>query len=698
MDDARFRLLAPVGAITLLALTAAYVQLSPTPGYTSTAPSQPAAVSSGAQAAVAADAPPPSREQVVTVRRGTITDAITLTGRIGADDETPLSFPSPQRIAAVKVNPGDDVQAGQVIVEADRAELARALGVARERLSTATARLRQAEDVVGRQQRRNELRQSVAGARTQRSLVDAEAAMRQAEADYERIRAGASPAERRAAEMAVASARAAYVRAEADVRKLGAGPDDLEYRQADQAVLTAQIAWQKSQSDYEKLLRGPEPDTLRAAEREYLTAQNALSRAQADLQKLIQPDPTALLAAEREVERARAALRVAEIAASSSVSTSSSSGSASSARALRAERDAAVLNARLALQTANERLDAVRAGAPASEVMMARRNVTTSESAVASARDRLEVARQGPDGFALTQAQLAVETSRLAYEAALTRFQKLSAGAGDDLAGAVYAAFQSAESALRGAEAQQAEILARPTSAELNAAEELLRKARDTLAQARSESEIPPEDPVEQTTYDLAVLQQVVDQEQTAIAALENDLNQAQVVAPFEGRIVAVGVRVRDGVDAGKPVAVIAKRDAAPLVIAEAPVADGARLSVGQPATLKYGGATAGEAQAPLAEISTAGASTVRVILRPAWSGAAPALGSPVSVSVVAEQRENVTLVPEAALRGSGLIRVVEILNGQDRRQAEVSVGLIANGDAEIQSGLSEGDRVVLAP
>ena len=286
MDGIRTRTLAPVAAIALLGMTAAYVQLTPTPGYTSSAPAQASAQGSRADAPARAAATPPAaltqpREQVVTARRGSITDTITLSGRIGAADEVPLSFPSPQRVGAVNVGPGDTVTEGQVLVEADQSDLAKSLGAARERLAAATSKLRQAQDAAGKQQRRTEIRQTLATNRAQQGVLDAEAGLRQAEVAYEKIKGGASTAERRAAETAVSSARAALVRAEADLNKLREGTDDLELRQAQQSVMVAQVAYQKAQDDYQKLQNGPDQTALRAAERDFLTAASHLVLAEA---------------------------------------------------------------------------------------------------------------------------------------------------------------------------------------------------------------------------------------------------------------------------------------------------------------------------------------------------------------------------------------------------------------------------------
>ncbi|MFN8636885.1 MAG: HlyD family efflux transporter periplasmic adaptor subunit [Chloroflexota bacterium] len=708
MDGIRTRTLAPVAAIALLGMTAAYVQLTPTPGYTSSAPAQASAQGSRADAPARAAATPPAaptqpREQVVTARRGSITDTITLSGRIGAADEVPLSFPSPQRVGAVNVGPGDTVTEGQVLVEADQSDLAKSLGAARERLAAATSKLRQAQDAAGKQQRRTEIRQTLATNRAQQGVLDAEAGLRQAEAAYEKIKGGASTAERRAAETAVSSARAALVRAEADLNKLREGTDDLELRQAQQSVMVAQVAYQKAQDDYQKLQNGPDQTALRAAERDFLTAQNGLMRAQADLQKLAQPDPVALTAAQREVDRARSALRVAELAATSPGIRSSSSSSSSAAidaasnRAMQAERQNAVTTARMAYQTAQERLQAIQAGPPPYELIIAQRNVSTAQSAVDSARDRLAEARRGPDAFTLTQAQMAVETARLAYETAAARESKLLQGVGGDQMNAALTARDSAESAVRTAEAQQAELLSRPSANDLATAEESLRKARDILAQARVEANLPPDDPAEQSTDTLAVLQQVVDQEQLAVNSLESDIVNARVIAPFDGRVVAANVRPKEGVDAGKAVVILARTDARPLVLADVPATDGARLTVGQQATIRYGGASSGEVDAPIGEITGLPGGLVHLSLEPAWAGAPPTLGSPASILILADQRADVVVVPEAALRGAGKTRTVDVLDGDERRQIQVTVGLVAGGDAEILSGISEGTRVVLA-
>jgi multidrug efflux pump subunit AcrA (membrane-fusion protein) len=697
VDRLHTRTLAPIAAIGLLAVTAAFVQLSPTPGYTSASPARTDGQTAPARAvATPPAAPTQPREQVITARRGTIIDTVNLAGRIGAADETPLSFVGPQRVGAIKVNPGDLVKEGQLLVEADQSELARSLGAARERLATASAKLRQAQEVVGRQQKRTEVRQTLVTSKAQQAIADAEAGLRLAEATYEKVKAGATTAERNAAETAVASARAALARADADLNKLREGSDNVELMLAQQSVMTAEAAYLKAQDDYQKLRNGPDPVALRTAERDLLTAQNTLSRAQADLQKLAQGDPIALSAAQREVERARAALRTAEIAASSS-SSRSATGDAATSRMLQSERQSALLNARLNYQSAVERLQVLQAGPPPGELMMAQRNVATAQSAVDSARDRLNELRRGPDSFALAQGQMAVESSRVGYETAVAREQKLLQGVPGDQLTAAITARQGAEAALRTAEAQQAEILARPSPTDLATAEDAVRKARDVLAQARVEADLPPDDPSEQTLTDMNTLQLLVDQEQEAVNSLESDLLNARIVAPFDGRVVATTVRAKEGVDAGRPVVILAPADAESLVLADIPAADGARLTVGQQATIRYGGAASGEIDAPIASIVPLNGGLVHVDLRPTWPGTPPMLGSPASILIVAGQRQDVIILPEAALRGAGTTRVVDVLDGDERRQVTVTVGLVAGGEAEIVSGISEGTRVVLA-
>lgn len=679
--------LAPALAFVLLGATAMYVLLSPNP-QADTAPAEAATAAPAAPTAAAAGAPSGVAERFAVARRGTLTEVLTLSGRIGATQEVPLSFQSAQRVSLIHVNVGDAVTAGQVLAEADQRELARSLANARERLSTAQGKLDQAEALGANKARVTEQRQTAIRVRAERAVAEAEAGVRRSETQYERVRAGATPAERRAAEIAEVSARASLARAEADLVKLRQGPDDLEIRQAEQQVAVAQSAMQKALAESQRLALGADQAQLRAAERDVLNAQNGVMRAQLDLEKLTQPDPVALAAAQREVQRTQMALRLAE------QNSRSSSSSDTAVRTSQAERRAAIENARLALQDAQDRYERLRAGPPPGEISVAQRNLVVSRSVLDNARERLDLARLGPDQPTLEQARIAVDSTRLAYESALARLTTLRAGPTADQVTVTVAAYETAQASLRSAQALQAELLARPTQAELTEASEQITAARSALEQASAEAQVMIDSPVDDAANEIEPLRQAVIQERVAVQALEGDLMNAQLVAPFDGVVINVNARPDQGVDASRPVVTLAARDAQPTVVADVPTTDGTRVAVGQRVTVTYSGTSTSEVAATVSEIADAGVGQTRILARASWAET-PRFGAPASIAVVTRERTNVVIVPERALGGSGPRRTLQVVEGESRRIVQVDVGLITGGEAEILNGIEPETRVI---
>jgi hypothetical protein len=174
--------LAPMITMGLLAVAAILVQLSPAPGdaerlaeertrsdaVTASGP-QPASPASetGPVAAVR-----PLADSAIA-RRGTLEESVTMNGRIGAVEESMLSFRSPQRISQVLVQPGDLVDAGKVLVKADERELARSLMGARDRATAAEVKFSQAQSVAAAQQQRQEHREELTRMRGQRAVSTA---------------------------------------------------------------------------------------------------------------------------------------------------------------------------------------------------------------------------------------------------------------------------------------------------------------------------------------------------------------------------------------------------------------------------------------------------------------------------------------------------------------------------------------------
>jgi macrolide-specific efflux system membrane fusion protein len=225
-------------------------------------------------------------------------------------------------------------------------------------------------------------------------------------------------------------------------------------------------------------------------------------------------------------------------------------------------------------------------------------------------------------------------------------------------------------------------------------AEDKVAQAQAALARARAEGSASPE--IDPRARDALLAQKEVEQARAEVASLEKDLAATRLLAPFEGTVVSMQVRPGDPLEAGRPVMTLA-RPGDPVIRVDLSERDAGRLAVGQKATVKLDG---GGDEAPLSgslvelvEDTTAGRAG---LLEVSWPTTPPVLGTTARVAVTLQEKENVLIVPEQALRSAGSRRFVEYLQGGSRRTANVEVGIVADGDAEVLSGLQEGQPVLV--
>src|SRR5579885_207153 len=182
------------------------------PSQAADAQQSPATESNAADTPAAAAAPAaperPHGPSIVGVVRGSIAERLPLTGRVGGAEEASLAFTLTSRADAVVVKPGQTVELGQLLIKAESKDVEKQLDAARARLETASYRLEQAQAQATTQQR-DALRRAAAD-RVQRenAVADAEAGVRSATAELEKLRAGPAPADRQAAQNEVETARA----------------------------------------------------------------------------------------------------------------------------------------------------------------------------------------------------------------------------------------------------------------------------------------------------------------------------------------------------------------------------------------------------------------------------------------------------------------------------------------------------------
>jgi HlyD family secretion protein len=170
----------------------------------------------------------------------------------------------------------------------------------------------------------------------------------------------------------------------------------------------------------------------------------------------------------------------------------------------------------------------------------------------------------------------------------------------------------------------------------------------------------------------------------------------ATPIAPFSGLVAERWHNPGDVIDANEHVLrVVDPRRLQ--VTAAVPVADAPRVIVGHAARVTIPGSEAAELSgrvtgAPAAVDPVTGTAAVRVAI----VGTLP-VGTPVELAIVAEERTNALLVPAAAVvREENKTTVFVVAADMKAHRRAVVVGLVSADEAQISSGVREGEKVVV--
>jgi HlyD family secretion protein len=283
----------------------------------------------------------------------------------------------------------------------------------------------------------------------------------------------------------------------------------------------------------------------------------------------------------------------------------------------------------------------------------------------------------------------------LAAQNAEARFLEIEAGPPADRVTAAREAVRSARATLTGATDRLNEVNSRPTRAELRDAEERVGAARIALERVQSEPE-PVLEESDPGAFDLIVLQKNLEQDRAQVETLERELAATTLTAPYSGVVSAVQARPGDPLDRGVPVLSLA-RPGDPIVSADVSGEDASRIAVGQQATVILEGSNGIPHDAKITNIVDGPGGVGRTAqLQVTWPTLLPAFAHVAQVVVTTQEKSDVLLVPQRAVRSSGQRRYVEYMDGSTRRTADVSLGIMGAVDVEVLSGLREGQLVVV--
>lgn len=681
--------------------------------------------------------PPPVSQPTFTVTRGSITDIIQSSGRVVAQHQQALYFRQAGHINSISAHLNDKVKAGQVLAVLDTTALQTQIRQAQAAVDTATLTL----------EKDKELQATRASTSTTGKAI--------------------TPQDVASADAAVKSAQAVYDAAQANLAGIET-PKAQDVEQAQAAVVQAQSALGKAQLRLQALTAGPSASDVRQAQAGVSSAQAKLDAAQQQL-KVVQAGPTAV-----QLAQARAALEQAQAQFQSALAAYDAFQNGPS-DAQRQQATLAVTQAKNALYAAQTKRDSVCHNVGTKNVSQADCNAANAavdtaqatldaaqktlsqlgdvsptdrlaaESAYKQAEDKLTAAQQSyqemlqgalpsaAGGTAssghishatqVAQAQGAVQQAQagvIAAQAALTALTPTAnaLAQGKQAVVSAQAALQSAQVQLNG--------VVQPSATAVRQAKDQVSEAAAavTAAQARAQQ---LRDLVGQTdtgSLDLAIDQNAVQQAQLAVQALQDQLSQMQIVAPFDGTVIATSGQAGDQVGAYSPILTIADPKTLQVAVDLTPdqlprVAIGQKVNLtlrefpgqnisgevtGLPSSVlaassqdqnSPGAAAAAGAPAAGGAASIAPAvDPAAVTITPKWPSGGASLGEAVRISISAETKTDVLLVPTQAInKSNNRIFVLVSQNGHEL-PVDVQIGIQNTDMTEVLSGLQAGQKV----
>ena len=540
----------------------------------------------------AKEAGPPEGIVTETVDRGEITAAVSAIGSIQPEARRTMAFRSAGEIDEVLVSEGDAVTSGQILARFDTQDMEIAVSQAELSVKTSELQLQKAEK-------------------------------------------GVEPKDDE-----VASAKSAIESAEAALDDLLGRPTDEDKKLAELNLVQAQLSVKTSELQLQKAEIGVEPK-----EAEVESAQSAIDSAKAALDDLLsRPSDRDKELAEFNLAQARNNLWSAQ------AQRDSTAGSIGVRAAQVDAAEAAVAQAQIALQIAENQYRHSLEGPSEREVRAAQAQLAQAEAGLA----RLYTQPREED---LDLARLQVQQARIAMQIAETQYSL----------------------SLKG-----------PSEREIRAAQAQVAQARAGMARLYTEPR--------QEDLDLARLQ--VKQATLSLESAQQQLNDAMITAPFDGRVTKVQIHVGDRASPGAPAIELIDLSGLHIKVL-IDETDIRKIRMGQEVGLTLDAFPDDEITGVVSDVEATGTRSEGLMTY----GVTVDLGQPdlpikadmtATVNITVERRENVVLAPNRAIRRDKQGMYVEILDGIALKRVNITAGVTNDTYTEVLDGLQEGDQVVV--
>jgi len=311
-----------------------------------------------------------------------------------------------------------------------------------------------------------------------------------------------------------------------------------------------------------------------------------------------------------------------------------------------------------------------------------------------TAQDKVKQAQQN-QAAGLANAQNDVARAEDALTQAQNKLAQMEAGPNSDIL-SKQAAVSAAQTALSKAQADLATKQAGPDSdilnkqAGLSAAQTALAKAQADLATKQAGGD----------AKEMLKQQNQVTSAQAALDSANQKLQGIAITAPFDGIVAVITPSVGDPV--GANAAVITLQDPTAMrVDVNSAETDISSVQIGQPATVTFDALPSQTFSGKITSIAPSAKVQQGVVNYPVSISLEQVQGvkdqMTASAQIVTQQRNNVLLVPNRAIRTQGRNRTVQVVltNGTTETRT-IQTGMSGDQSTEVVSGLQEQDKVTI--
>ncbi len=293
-----------------------------------------------------------------------------------------------------------------------------------------------------------------------------------------------------------------------------------------------------------------------------------------------------------------------------------------------------------------------------------------------------------------------LQSATIAYQTALANYQQLSTTAGSTSNSQVASALTTLQQAQANLDTLQNQV----TQPVIASAQAALDTAKNTLAKELA----PP------TTATLDLAQVAVGQAQVTVQQDQLNLQEAEIIAPFDSTVTAVNIAAgqSDGTAAvnvtpGQASAVsgsgaIQIADLTDLqIVVNMAETDIVNVKVGEEAQITLDAVPDLNLEGKVSQIVPVGTITSGVVtyaVTIALINPPPSVktGMTANLNVIVQQHDNVLMVPNRAVHTTGRQKTVTVIFEGQQIQVPVQTGLSNDTMTEITSGLRQGDVVSL--